>query len=217
VGADRFLHLGIEELSHRGGGLPEHLSFVGTLPAFRPAGNRLPDWWADVESAETVVVVTQGTSPNQDFSRLIEPALEALADLPVLVVATTGREGRVRAVPANARVAAFIPFDDLLPHTDVLVTNGGFGGVQHALRLGTPVVLAGQDEDGLRGNAHVAATGAAIAIADERPDAMSIRKAVETVLTTADFRRNAERLAAEHAGLDALAAIARTVDELTGS
>ncbi|MCW2871637.1 MAG: glycosyl transferase, UDP-glucuronosyltransferase [Streptomyces oryziradicis] len=35
-----------------------------------------------------------------------------------------------RIGPANARTAELVPFDLLLPHTDVLVSNTGYGGVQ---------------------------------------------------------------------------------------
>ena len=37
-------------------------------------------------------------------------------------------------MPANARAAEFLPYDELLPRTDVYVTNSGYGGVRPALR-----------------------------------------------------------------------------------
>ncbi len=212
---ERFLQLSVEELSYRRSDTPEHVRFVGALPSVRPAGTDLPEWWDEVLAAEKVVVVTQGTVANKDLSALIEPTLQALADLPVLVVAATGREGTVRDTPANARVAQFIPFDDLLPHADVLVTNGGFGAVQQSLRYGTPMVVAGQTEDKLESNARLAATGSAINLATDTPTLTAIRAAVQTVLATGDYRLSAERLSKQYAGLDPLAAIAQTVDELT--
>jgi MGT family glycosyltransferase len=215
LGPDRFLQLAIEELSYKRSDTPSHVRFVGALPSVRPAGTRLPSWWSQVEAAEKVVVVTQGTLANQDFGALIEPTLAALADLPVLVVAATGRPGEVRDVPANARVTEFVPFDDLLPFTDVLVTNGGFGAVQQSLRYGTPMVLAGQTEEKLEGNVRVAATGAAINLATDTPAVADIRAAVQMILSTTIYQVHAQRLATEYAKLDALDAIARTVDELT--
>jgi UDP:flavonoid glycosyltransferase YjiC (YdhE family) len=212
--ADRFLQLAIEELSYKRTDTPEHVRFVGTLAGVRPEGIALPGWWPDVQAADAVVVVTQGTVANKDFADLIEPTLEALADLPVLTVAATGRSGAVRKVPSNARVAEFIPFDVLLPHADVLVTNGGFGAVQQALRNGTPLVVAGTTEDKREGNARTAATGAAINLAVDRPEPAQIRTAVQTVLAEPGYLKHAERLAAEYAATDALGAIARTVEEL---
>jgi UDP:flavonoid glycosyltransferase YjiC (YdhE family) len=211
---DRFLQLSIEEVSYRRSDTPSHVSFVGAVPASPPAGIELPNWWAELDKAENVIVVTQGTVANLDFSDLIEPALTALADFPGLVIAATGRKGEVRNVPANARVAEFVPFEDLLPRADLLVTNGGFGGVQQALRHGIPLVIAGLTEDRLENGTRVAATGAAINLATDRPTPSAVREAAETVLKTPSYEKNARRLAAEYAKHDALGTIAKTVEEL---
>jgi UDP:flavonoid glycosyltransferase YjiC (YdhE family) len=175
--ADRFLQLSVEELSYRRSDTPSHVKFVGTLPPAAPSGD-LPTWWQDVISAERVVVVTQGTVANQSFTDLIEPTLQALAGFPGLVVAATGRPGEIGDVPANVRVAEFVPFDDLLPRADVLVTNGGFGAVQQALRHGVPMVAAGLTEEKKENNVRLAATGAAIDLATDRPTAADVRQAV---------------------------------------
>ncbi|MER6443080.1 hypothetical protein ABT275_43305 [Streptomyces sp. NPDC001185] len=39
----------------------------------------------------------------------------------------------LRTVPDNVRTAGYVLFELLLPHADVLETNGGRGGVQTAL------------------------------------------------------------------------------------
>ena len=57
------------------------------------------------------------------------------------------RSTRSRHCPANARAATYLPYDELLPRTDVYVTNGGYGGVQYALRYGVPVVTSSGKED----------------------------------------------------------------------
>lgn len=212
--ADRFLQLSIEELSYRRSDTPEHVSFVGSLPLTARTGD-LPAWWPEVEAAEQVIVVTQGTVSNQDYADLIDPALEALADLPGLVIAATGRPGQPRRVPGNARIAEFVPFDDLLPHADLLIANGGFGAVQQALRHSTPIVVAGLSEEKLENNVRLAATGAALNLATERPTPAEIRKAVDQVLGESAYRENARRLAAEYAKLDAMAEIERAVADLT--
>jgi UDP:flavonoid glycosyltransferase YjiC (YdhE family) len=94
------------------------------------------------------VLVTQGTLANHDFNELIQPALSGLADENVTVIVATGRsDTQTLAVPENARVASFIPFDRLLPKVDVFVTNGGYRAVNHAFSLGVPVVGAGESEE----------------------------------------------------------------------
>jgi UDP:flavonoid glycosyltransferase YjiC (YdhE family) len=212
--ADRFLQLSVEELSYKRSDTPAHVAFVGALPPTPPT-NELPSWWFEVEAAEQVVVVTQGTVSNREFADLIDPALEALADFPGLVVAATGRPDQPRSVPSNTRVAEFVPFDALLPHADLLIANGGFGAVQQALRHATPMVVAGLSEEKLENNVRLAATGAALNLSTERPTSAELRKAVDQVLGTPAYRANAERLAAEYAKLDALAEIGRAVTDLT--
>ena len=66
-----------------------------------------------------VVAVSQGTVDNADPSKLIVPTLEALADGPYVVVATTGGvqtpELRARFAAPNVVIEDFINYDDLVP------------------------------------------------------------------------------------------------------
>ena len=57
----------------------------------------------------------------------------------------TGR--RAPPLPANARVAGLLPYDQLMPRLSAFVTNGGYGGLNAALAHGVPVVVAGDTED----------------------------------------------------------------------
>jgi UDP:flavonoid glycosyltransferase YjiC (YdhE family) len=212
---DRYLHLSIEDLEYPRSDAPASLRFVGSVPDGRASRSvPLPEWWPEVEAAERVVVVTQGTIANLDLTELIEPALKALADLDVLVVATLGRDAQLTDVPANARIAEFIPFAELLAHTSVLVSNGGYGGVQQALRHAVPMVLAGQSEDKVEVTARTAWAGAAINLATQRPAVADIRRAVESVLDTPTYKERAAELSEQYSKHDALAEIHATIGEL---
>jgi MGT family glycosyltransferase len=215
---DEFLQLSIESMDYPRSDLPETVRYIGALPVGEDGDRPLPEWWQDVLDARTVVVVSQGTIANNDLTELVQPTLDVLADQDVLVVATLGRDATLDRVPANARVAEFVPFGALLPHADVLVGNGGFGGVQQALRLGVPLVLAGLTEDKMEVTARAAWTGAAINLATQRPDPADLAKAVSAVLTDQSYRRRAEELAAEFDRHDPFAAIERTIlDRLTSA
>jgi UDP:flavonoid glycosyltransferase YjiC (YdhE family) len=95
----------------------------------------------------------------------------------------------------------------------VIVTNGGFGGVQAALAAGVPLVVAGGTEDKPEVAARVAWTGAGIDLRTGTPDAEAVAHAVDTVLTEPAFRQNARRLAADAARHDTLAEISRHLAE----
>jgi UDP:flavonoid glycosyltransferase YjiC (YdhE family) len=184
------------------------VEFLGPLRSAPPAARARPDWWAALDSGVPVVHVTQGTIDNHDPGRLIVPAIRALADDDVIVVACTG--GRDTAtiashfpdgLPANAHVAEFLPYDVLLPLTSVVVTNGGFGGVQQALRHGLPLVLAGSSEDKPEVAARVAWAGAGVNLRTGDPRPEQIRAAVRLVRHDRSYRTQARRLADEAASL----------------
>jgi UDP:flavonoid glycosyltransferase YjiC (YdhE family) len=211
---DRFLELSIAALDYPRSDLPTSVRYIGALPAPLLADVVVPPWWSEVSRAAKVIVVSQGTAANHDFTELVQPTVDALADLDALVIAVLGREAQLERVPANTRVARFVPFANLLPDTDVLVSNGGFGGVQQALAHGVPMVLAGLTEDKAEVTARAAWAGAAINLATQRPDPGTIRTAVESLLANHEYRRRARELARVYRRHDAFAAIDATVAEL---
>jgi UDP:flavonoid glycosyltransferase YjiC (YdhE family) len=146
---------------------------------------------------------------------LIGPTIAGLAHKDVLVVATTG--GRTVSditveLPENARVAEFIPYHLLLPKVDVMVTNGGYGGVQFALAHGVPLVVAGDGEDKPEIAARVAWSGIGQNLGTGRPTAESIAAAVTDVLSQSAYREAATKLAAQVKGTDALAAVTAALE-----
>ena len=166
------------------------------------------------------MLVTQGTVAT-DPERLLWPAIDALADEDVLVVATTATDPSGYPSAANVRATPFVPFERLLPLVDVMVTNGGFGGVQQALAAGVPLVVAGRSEDKAEVGARVLWSGAGVAIADRQvTDAttpQAVREGVRRVLDDPSFARRAGELAAEYAEYDGVARTVSVVTEVAGS
>jgi UDP:flavonoid glycosyltransferase YjiC (YdhE family) len=183
--------------------LPPQVHFVGPLlpgprPDFAP-----PDWWGELGAGRPVVHVTQGTVAT-DAANLILPTLQALSDQDVLIVATTGGQdpSSLGPLPANVRVAAFLPHAHLLPHVHVVVTNGGFGGVQAALAHGIPLAVAGGSQEKPQVAAMVAWSGAGINLKTGSPTAEQIRAAVRALLDDPGYRRSAEAIRHDYARHD---------------
>lgn len=177
---------------------PPWLHFVGALTPPAVADPELPPWWGDLDRRR-VVHVTQGTQ-NIDPHDLIRPALEALADEDVLVVVSTGIRGRDELpfpVPANARVAGFIPYSALLPRIDLIITNGGWGGVLGGLAHGIPLIIAGGDLDKPEIAARVAWSGAGINLRTGTPSAAQIAEAVGRMNADPAYGAAARRIADE--------------------
>lgn len=194
----------------------------GASGASDPIGSE--GWRSRVEAAEAkgvpVVHVTQGTAITSDYEHLLLPTLRALADRPVLVVATTG--GRDPAsvpgeVPQNAVVCAWVDYAQLLPHMDVMVTNGGYGGVHEALRHGIPLVLAGAQQDKAAIGTRVRLSGAGLAVAEMSPGERTIDRMVGQVLHDESYRRAARRLADDMAAAPGLAGAVAAVESVLPS
>ncbi|MEV0383557.1 nucleotide disphospho-sugar-binding domain-containing protein [Nonomuraea sp. NPDC050643] len=216
---DHYLQLTVPEFEYPRADLPASFRFAGPLPPPEAAGFEPPAWWGELSGGRPVVVVTQGTLANGDLGELVVPALRGLAGAEALVVAATARAdgpAEVRAalggtVPGNAIVAAYVPFDRLLPHADALVTNGGYGGVHAALHHGVPLVVAGATEDKPEIAARVSWSGAGIDLRTGRPGADAVRRAVTAVLGDERYRRNVKRLRESALRYDAYETIARTI------
>jgi UDP:flavonoid glycosyltransferase YjiC (YdhE family) len=177
--------------------LPGQVHHVGPLLPPGPDVFELPPWWEDVVGADRPVVhVTQGTVAT-DPSSLLRPTLDALADDDVLVVATAGDPAQVGPLPANVRLARSIPYSLLLPHVDLMVTNGGIGGVLAALAHGIPLVGGGRTEDKPAICARIAHTGVGLDLRSGAPSVAKIRDAVRAVLANPAYQRAASRVQAD--------------------
>lgn len=173
---------------------PPRLHWVGRLS--EPAPIPPPPWWGELDG-HPVVVVTQGTQ-NVDPTDLLQPALTGLADLDAVVAASTGVRGVDTvpfAIPANARTAAMLPFDELFPRAEVLVTNGGWGGVLTALAHGLPLVVGGGDLDKPEVAGRVDAAGVGINLRTGTPTSAAVRAAVDRVRADARYRTRAREVA----------------------
>ncbi len=204
--------------------LPPQVHFIGPLvPEASPERAALPAWWDELLAAHrggrSIILVTQGTLAT-DPRELLRPALRALAGDDALVVAITGRacDGPASlgldALPANVRVAPYVPYHALMPLVSVVVTNGGYGGVQMALRHGVPLVVAGGSEDKPEIAARVAWSGAGIDLRTGRPSARELHRAVRRVQEEPTFRARVRELAREMAACDAPATAADLIERL---
>ena len=117
-------------------------------------------------------------------------------------------------LPRNARAATYLPYDQLLPRTNVFVTNGGYGGVQYALRYGVPIVATGGKEDKPEVGARVAWSGVGRRIRSEHPTPASLRTAILDVLHRPQYRQVSQRIAADLAAAPGFSGLAAVVDDL---
>ena len=198
-GADLLVQFTVPAFEYPRPGLSDTVRFVGPVARSRPSTTPLPDWWDKLTQDRPVVHVTQGTVANSNWT-LVEPTIRALADDDVAVVVSTGGrpvDSLPSHLPGNVLAAPFLPYDQLLPLTDLFITNGGYGGVHYALEHGVPVVVAGRTEDKTEVGARVGWSGAGIDLRNDTPTAAQVATAARRVLSDERYRTKAAAIGEE--------------------
>lgn len=144
--------------------------------------------------------VTQGTV-DVGPDALLKPFIGALAGHQALVVCTTGGAPTsvLGPLPDNVRAAPFVLHDLLLPMVDVMVTNGGWGGVLAAVQSGATLVVAPGNLDKPEVARRVAWSGAGVNLRTGRPSASAVRRSVDQVLYQPHWQERARELASSMA------------------
>jgi MGT family glycosyltransferase len=184
---------------------PESVVMVGPCEWDPPA--QPPDWLATVE--RPIVLVTS-SSELQGDARLVQAALDGLAGEDVQVVATLpSQDPSAFSVPANARLARFLPHGPLLERSVCAVTHGGMGATQKALARGVPVCAVPFGRDQLEVARRVEVAGAGSRLPARRLSGERLRAKVREATARAD---GARRVAAGFAAAGGPGAAADAVE-----
>jgi MGT family glycosyltransferase len=180
---------------------PQNVQLVGPALWEPPAAE--PEWLAEEE--RPLIMVTASTL-FQDDAKLIRQTLEAFADRPYAVVATTAaHDPDDFAIPANARVERHLPHAPILRRAAVVVSHGGMGTTQKALAAGVPVCVVPFIRDQLEVARRTEQCGGGTILRPGRLRPDRLRGAVEEAI---ERRAGAERVAeafAQAGGADAAA------------
>ncbi len=158
--------------------------------------------WAESLPDRPVVYVGMGTTFNKP--EVFRAFIAGLRDDALTLIVTVGRDQApvdYGPQPENVHIERYIPLSLLLPHCDLVVTNGGSGTLVAALGHGLPLVVVPIAADHPQNAARCMALGLGKVVmpADLTPE--SARDAVLGVLGDPTYRRNAERLRDEMAAL----------------
>ncbi|CZR69745.1 related to N-glycosyltransferase [Phialocephala subalpina] len=218
---DRFLQMCIPSVEYPRSDAPPSITFSGGLPkGHRDAFFDPPAWWDEIitNKLKKIVLVSQG-SLAVNFSDLIVPTMIGLQDREdIIVVVALGKKGATlpegTLVPANARVGSFVPFDDVLPHCAVFVTNGGYGAFQHAVGNGVPLVFGGTTEDKFEIAARAEWAGVAVNLKTSAPTPEAVLAAVDEIISGPKYKERSLVLEAEMATFDPMEIVMKTIKEL---
>jgi UDP:flavonoid glycosyltransferase YjiC (YdhE family) len=187
---------------------PAHVRVTGPL-FFEPPGERV----AIPKGEGPLVVIAPSTSQDPECE-LLRVALDALADEPVRVLATTNRhrpEWPIE-VPANAKLVDWVLYSQVMPEADVVICHGGHGTVARALAAGTPLLVCPSVGDMGENAARVAWSGAGLSVPRRLLSRRAVRLAMRRLLGEERFRGRAREIAAWSETHDGAAAAADLVE-----
>jgi UDP:flavonoid glycosyltransferase YjiC (YdhE family) len=159
--------------------------------------------WADDPSVP-LVLVSFSTMPEQGSVKKFQNAIDALSNLPVRGVVSVGDSVDPTALRAARNVAVFatVNHDDLMSRCSLVLTHGGHGTFMRALKNGLPMIIV----PGLGGDQPINASAAedwkiGRALPGDATAEM-IREAVRQLLGSNSYRKRAEAVSIQFAGVD---------------
>lgn len=177
---------------------PPTAHHIRPVPFDRSGEEGLPDWVAALPRDRPTVYVGLGTIFN--WPAVFRAFLDGLCAEPVNVVLTVGRDQDPAAYgpqPGHVRIERYVPLSLLLPHCDLVVSNGGSGTAIAALAHGLPLVIVPIAADQPENAERCAAVGAATVVQPEDLTPATARTAVLTVLGDPAYRVAAGRVQSE--------------------
>jgi UDP:flavonoid glycosyltransferase YjiC (YdhE family) len=203
--------LGLPPLTGFHGPISDRLTLVGTFPQLEyprrwPAhvhvtGPMMFDLGGrpvELPAGEEPLVFVASSTVKDKERRLMGATLEGLATEPVRVLATMGGTGRAPAgpVPDNASIVDWVSYEEVLPHTSVVVCNGNHGTVTWALAHGIPVLASPAMADDAEHGARLAWSGAGLMVPRRMLRPAALRVAVTRLLLDRRFSDRAHAVAA---------------------
>ena len=165
-----------------------HYAFVG--PSIRPAKRPME------KPAQPLVYISLGTVVNDQLA-FYRQCVAALAGSPYRVTLAVGEQVALPdlgELPANIEAHARVDQIAVLQAADVFLTHCGMNSTNEALYFGVPLVMFPQTPEQGGVCARVLQLGAGLKL--EKPEAASIRAAIDEALQKPAYREKAAEIAA---------------------
>jgi UDP:flavonoid glycosyltransferase YjiC (YdhE family) len=170
----------------------------------------------DVRDGSLPLVLVSLSTSEQGQADLLQRCVDAVAQLPVRAIVTTGMSIDPATVNAgaNTRAVRYVPHAAILPAASVVITHAGLGTTLAALGHGVPLVCAPMGRDQFFNAEQVQALGAGRML---MPDSSSeaIAQAVNDILGNDRYRSAAKRMAIAMGDYGGAMAAATALEALT--
>lgn len=197
--------------------IPDSIKFVG--PVISDNINEITfNWLDDIYKTRPLVFITGGSHDISDVNKLIIPSIIALKLLGIPAIVSTGKQP-VDIIPKNLLydgliVEEYIPYSLIMPFIDLMITNGGFGGVSTALRYGVPVIVAGNSEDKPEIASRVQYSGCGINLKTGKPSVSRLKKAISEILNDSSYSIVSMKISKDFSEKDAVKDSVNIIEDL---
>jgi MGT family glycosyltransferase len=201
-----FLQSGVPGFEYKRSDLGKNIRFTGALLPYKSTANTTKWQHAKLSKYNKVILATQGTV-EKDITKILVPTLEAFKNSDCLLIVTTGgsstKQLQEKYAQSNIIIEDFIPFDEIMPHANLYITNGGYGGVLLAIQHKLPMIVAGVHEGKNEITTRVGYFKLGIDLKTETPEAAKIKEAAEKIFSDDNYARNVKKLATEFGSYNA--------------
>ncbi|MRW94521.1 glycosyl transferase family 1 [Duganella sp. FT80W] len=206
--ADHVLYADIPEMfpAHD---LPITHAYLGPVMWSPPV--ELPPWWDAMPGGRDIVYVTLGSSGQ---AALLPRVLQALAPLPLTVMAATAGNVDAGLLPDNVHVASYLPGEQAAQRARLVICNGGSPTSQQALAAGVPVLGIAGNLDQYLNMDGVLRAGAGALLRSDRLQEEQLRGAALHLLQQPEPRAAAQAVARQFQQYDAAARLASLLARL---
>src|SRR5512133_2885975 len=203
--------LGLEAVQRFHGGISEDLVLVATFPQLEyprawppqvtvtgPMDFELPCPDIELPPGEEPLVLVAPSTAKDPGCRLVRVALEALAEEPLRVVATTNRaqcSGPIE-MPENAVLVDWLSYSQVMPRAALAICHGGHGTTVRALGAGVPALCCPVAGDMSENAMRVAWAGAGLSLPWRLCRPGPLRWAARRILGDVVFGQKAAELSA---------------------
>jgi MGT family glycosyltransferase len=170
----------------------------------------------DVRDGSTPLVLVSLSTSDQGQADLLQRCVDAVAQLPVRAIVTTGPSIDPMSVNAgaNTRVVRYAPHAEILASASLVITHAGLGTTMAALGRGVPLLCIPMGRDQFFNAEQVQALAAGRML---MPDSSSesIARAATDILGDDRMKAGAKQMAVAIAGYGGAAAAAAALESLT--
>ncbi|MEZ0186583.1 MAG: glycosyltransferase [Candidatus Reddybacter sp.] len=171
--------------------------YLGPLP-WSPR-NKIPAWWDELDEDKPIVYVTLGSSGQVSLLPIV---LEALAALPLTVIAVTAGRTQLSSVPDNVFISDYLPGDKAAARASLMICNGGSLSTYQAIQGSTPVLGIVGNLDQHLNMGYLASSGIGESLRSEHADVMRVRKLAEKILAETHYKDAAQKARLATQGYD---------------